>query len=185
MTTNCPSCQSSKIRKNGKSRHGHQRYVCVDCKKTFGDFDGRAVSPESKESALRCYAEGNGLRATERLTGVSHNSVMRWVRKEVAGKAIERVDPATVGAVEADELWSYIGSKKTLFGSGGLLIALPKEYSGGRWAIVTPEQPQRWVRKFLAALTSSTTQTSSPTTATSSRQRSSRKASATPTISKA
>ena len=60
-----------------------------------------------KEQALRQYAEGVGQRATERLLGVSHNSVMNWVKQEVAGKALAKIDASAITYVEADELWSY------------------------------------------------------------------------------
>ena len=168
METLCNVCQSSKIVKNGRSRHGNQRYRCKSCGATFGDLDRRLVSDELKDSALRHYAEGVGLRATERLVGVSHNSVMNWVQQEVAGKALAKIDASDISYVEADELWSFIGEKKDQFGSGGLLIALPKEFSGGSWAIAIPRQPAHWVRKFLAALQSLTPPMSTSVTTPSS-----------------
>ena len=185
MTIQCNNCSGTLLVKNGHSRHGHQRYRCKSCGTTFGDMDRRLVLPELKESALQHYGEGVGLRATERLVGVSHNSVMNWVRQEVAGKALAKVDASEIRYVESDELWSYVGEKKVQFGSGGLLIALPKEYSAGSWAIVTPQQPKRWVRRFLAALQSLTPLTSTPATTTSSPEDSTLKARRTRTPSKA
>jgi transposase-like protein len=170
MKPPCPSCQATHIVKNGVSRHGHQRYRCMACRLTFGDEDHRRVSEDLKESALRHYAEGIGLRCTERLIGVSHNSVMNWVKQEVAGKALAKIDASELIQVQADELWSYIGQKKDLFGSGGLLIPLPKEFSAGSWAIVTPQQPEHWVRKFLMALQSTTPATTTLPIAPSSRK---------------
>lgn len=185
MNPPCPNCPTSRVLKNGHSRHGHQRYLCTGCRLTFGDTDHRRVDEELKQSALRHYAEGVGLRATERLVGPSHNSIMRWVRKEVAGKALTKLDAAQIEYVEADELWSYVGSKKQQFGSGGLLIALPAAYSDGSWAIVTPEQPERWARRFLAALICSTEATTTRATGPSSRPSSTSRARHKPTSSKA
>ena len=185
MNTSCPRCQGAKIVKNGRSRHGLQRYVCQSCRLTFGEQDQRRVDAGKREDALKHYAEGVGLRATERLVGVSHNSVMNWVRQEIQGKALERVDATVVRVVEADELWTYIGQKKQQSGSGGLLIALPKEYSAGSWVIAIPQQPKRWVRRFLAALQSLTPQTSTPATTTSFAEPSTSKARRTRTPSKA
>ena len=165
MTMICPKCQSAQIVKNGTSRHGHQRYRCKSCSHTFGELDRRKVADDLKENALRHYAEGVGLRATERLVGVSHNSVINWVRQEIAGKALAKIDASELSFVQADELWSYIGEKKALFGSGGLLIPLPKEFSAGSWAIATPQQPEHWVRRFLTALQSLTPPTNMPPTA--------------------
>ena len=136
MSFQCTSCFSDQWVKNGRSRHGHQRYRCKRCGATFGQVDRRLVPEPLKQSALQHYAEGVGLRATERLVGVSHNSVMNWVRQEIAGKALAKVDASEISYVEADELHSYVGEKKEQFGSGGLLIALPSEFSsrslGGR-----------------------------------------------------
>lgn len=113
MSIQCTSCASDQWVKNGRSRHGHQRYRCKSCGTTFGELDRRLVPEALKESALRHYAEGVGLRATERLVGVSHNSVMNWVKQEVAGKVLAKVDASAISVVEADELWSYVGAKKS------------------------------------------------------------------------
>lgn len=138
-----------------------------------------------KEQALRQYAEGVGQRATERLLGVSHNSVMNWVKQEVAGKALAKIDASAITYVEADELWSYVSEKKEIFGPGGLLIALPEKYSGGHWAVATPLQPASWARRFLAALNSLTPATSGTATTASSGKKSAKRAKPTPSPSKA
>ena len=70
------------------------------------------MEPARRESALAHYLEGVGLRATERLVGVSHNAVMNWVLEEVEGKALAAAKPEEVTWVEADELWTYVGKKK-------------------------------------------------------------------------
>ena len=181
----CPRCQGARIVKNGRSRHGHQRWMCAGCKLTFGEQDHRRVDAGLKEAAIQHYLEGVGLRATERLVGVSHNSVMNWVREEVAGKALQRPDPAEVQVVEADELWSYVGAKKTPSGCGGLLIELPASLSGGRWVIVTPVRPERWARRFLEALQSLTPATSGTAMQPSSPRTSTSRAKRTPTPSRA
>jgi hypothetical protein len=40
-----------------------------------------------------------GLSSTKRLLGPSHNSIMRWVRQEVAGKALAKLDVAQIFGV--------------------------------------------------------------------------------------
>jgi hypothetical protein len=126
------------------------------------------VNPEKRASALRHYLEGVGQRATERLVGVSHNSVMNWVLEEVEGKALARVDASEVEWVEADELWTYVGKKKKIAGCGGLLIVLPRKSADGRWAIVEPRRPGAWMRNFLTAGTSRSAPTSGILTGSSS-----------------
>jgi hypothetical protein len=185
MDIQCSQCRSERIVKNGRSRHGHQRFKCRACGATFGAEDHRRVAAGLRENALRHYVEGVGLRATERLVGVSHNSVMNWVREEVAGLALAQVDAAQIDTIEADELWTYVGQKNSRFGSGGLLIALPTKYSAGRWVIATPVRPERWARRFLSALNSLTPPTTGSATAKSSHKPSTSRAKRTPTPSRA
>ena len=83
--------------KNGCSRHGRQRWLCRDCRRTCGEMDHRRVAPAKRESALAHYLEGVGLRATERLVGVSHNAVMNWVLAEVEGKVLAAAKPEGSG----------------------------------------------------------------------------------------
>ena len=152
---NCPRCEAAQTVKNGTSRHGHQRWRCQKCQKTFGEKDRRLVAPETKAAALAQYLEGVGQRATERLLGVSHNSITNWVKKTVAGQVLKAVPAEKVEWVEADELWTYVAKKKTIAGSGGLLIVLPNASWAGRWGIVEPKQRSGWMRNFLTPATSS------------------------------
>ncbi len=114
-----PKCGNQEIRKAGISRHGHQRWKCQACKRTFGEKNHRLIDSQTREKALQLYAEGMSARAIERVVGVSHNSVLGWVRKEVQGQALKTPDPAAQQTVEIDEMWSYVGSKKVLSGCGG------------------------------------------------------------------
>ncbi len=72
------------------------------------------MEPAKRASALAHYLEGVGLRATERLVGVSHNAVMNWVLEEVEGKALAAAKADEVEWIEADELWTYVGQKNGL-----------------------------------------------------------------------
>ena len=102
----CAHCASEELVKNGLSRHGHQRWLCRDCGRTCGEQDHRRVEPAKRASALAHYLEGVGLRATERLVGVSHNAVMNWVVEEVSEQVLAQMPPEEVEWVEADELWT-------------------------------------------------------------------------------
>ena len=181
----CPHCQTAHTVKNGISRHGHQRWRCQKCKKTFGEKDRRLVAPEKKAAALAQYLEGVGQRATERLLGVSHNSITNWVKKAVGGKVLKAVPAEKVEWVEADELWTYVAKKKMIAGSGGLLIVLPSASWAGRWGIVEPKQRSGWMRSFLAPSTSSSPPTSGIPTEKSSPKQPMFKAKPIPSPSKA
>ena len=108
----CRRCQGNDVVKNGRSRHGRQRWLCRNCARTGGEKDHRRVAPEKRASALAHYGEGVGLRATERLVGVSHHAGTHWVFEEVEGRALPLAKPGEVELVEADELWTCVGPKK-------------------------------------------------------------------------
>jgi transposase-like protein len=178
----CKRCGSLRVVKNGKSIHGHQRWQCQECRKTFGERDHRLIPEEKKQAAIAHYLEGVGLRAIERLVGVSHNSVINWVLKEVENKAIEQAKPGEVEWVEADEMWTYVSKKKRKSGCGGLLIVLPRESADRRSVIVAPKQPSSWIHSFLTELISSFVQTFGTPTELSSKTKITYKAKRTPTL---
>ena len=115
----CPECQSTHIRKNGK-RKGKQNHICVDCGQQFIDcYDpAKGYSDEVKRDCLLMYTNGLGFRAIERVKGVHHTTVIYWV-KQVAEQLPDAYDPDKVPEVgELDELETFVGSKKTKFGYG-------------------------------------------------------------------
>lgn len=64
------------------------------------------------------YVNGMGFRAIARVKGVSHVTVMNWV-KQVGELLPNAYEPETIPQVgELDELETFIGSKKTNVGSG-------------------------------------------------------------------
>lgn len=108
----CPNCQSDKIRKNGH-RRGKQNYHCKKCDRQFIEqYTKRGYSIEVKENCLKMYVNGLGFRAIERITGVNHNTVIRWVRKSAIAlpnaPQLEEIPEIT----EIDELQTYVGQKK-------------------------------------------------------------------------
>jgi DNA (cytosine-5)-methyltransferase 1 len=77
----CCYCQSLHVRKNGKKR-GKQNYFCKDCDRQFIEsYSLRGYEAEIKERCLALYADGLAFRAIERETGVSHNTVINWVKQ--------------------------------------------------------------------------------------------------------
>ena len=64
------------------------------------------------------YVNGMGFRAIERIKGVHHTSIINWV-KQVGELLPNAYAPQTIPLVgELDELETFVGSKKTKFGSG-------------------------------------------------------------------
>ena len=76
----CPTCASTKIGKNGR-RRGKQCYVCNDCGRQFIESSSAKRYPdEIKQQCLEMYGNGIGFRAISIATGVSHNTIISWVK---------------------------------------------------------------------------------------------------------
>ncbi len=69
--------------------------------------------------ALRMYLEGMGMRAIGRVLDVSHVSVYRWVKAYADTVTLPVPEQAPAQVIELDELYTYVGSKKSLLGLDG------------------------------------------------------------------
>ncbi|MFT4204812.1 MAG: IS1 family transposase [Chitinophagaceae bacterium] len=120
MIDHCPKCKSPERVKNGHIR-GRARYRCKNCKYDYTVMQkSTAIAAETKRLALAMYLEGLGFNSIGRILKVSHVSVMNWVKKY--GKQAEELrSEKAVEVAEMDEMHTYVGSKKTTFGSGLLL----------------------------------------------------------------
>ena len=85
--------------------------------------------------------EGLGFRAIERLEGISHVSVMKWVR-HLGNKinALKETSLEKVSIMELDELWHFIGKKNKSAGCGLHMIVMEDEAVASGLVTVT-EQP--------------------------------------------
>ena len=113
---NCPHCESGKVVKNGH-RQGKQSYLCRICNRQFREHSQPlSYSAEVKDLCVKMSLNGMGFRGIERVTGISHNSVINWVRDAAAAIPDENYEiPETA---QIDELQTFVGDKKTKFGSG-------------------------------------------------------------------
>lgn len=77
-------------------------------------------SPERRAEILCAYHERSSLRGLERTFGVTRQTVAKWLRQEDQRlPALPPLEPACPDDVlELDELWSFVGSKKTNVGYG-------------------------------------------------------------------
>jgi transposase-like protein len=127
--SNCLYCRSPNI-KRFEVRHNKsgdiQRFVCLDCKKTFSvnmGFEKMKHNPQAITSAMQLYFSGESLRNTMRslkLLGVevSHQTVYNWIRKyvQLMGQYVEKIVPNVSDTWRADELYVKIkGDMKYLF----------------------------------------------------------------------
>jgi hypothetical protein len=100
-------------------KQGKQRYECKGCGCHYTRSTPPGYSVEVKREALLWYLEGVSLRGIERRMGISHVTVMKWVREWGAKVAeLAPATPARVVVMELDELCHYVGEKNTRCGSG-------------------------------------------------------------------
>jgi len=102
-----------------------QRYKCKSCGCHYTQSSLFRTPLEVRLRCIKLYMEGLGFRAIERLEDVSHVAVMKWVRK-LGDKISEHPETASekVSIMELDELWHFIGKKKTSAGCGLRMIVM-------------------------------------------------------------
>jgi transposase-like protein len=81
---------------------------------------GARLSPKGKKQCLHLYLERNGFRRIERLTGVSHNTVINWVKEVGNSLSTEPYSYEIPEIAQIDELHTYVGKKKLAYGCGQL-----------------------------------------------------------------
>jgi len=103
-----PNCQSTNINKNG-IKPGKQNHICKDCGRQFIDvYTVKGYDAEVKKKCLHLYVEGNGFRRIERLTGISHNTVINWVKQAASCISSEPDYEEIPEIAQIDELQTYV-----------------------------------------------------------------------------
>lgn len=144
----CKKCQSTVVVKNGFVRN-HQRYYCKNCKYNFIEGDARINSslPVKKALAVILYSVGKAsFRLLGRIFNVSPSLVYNWIVEE-AEKLPEPEVSNTIREMEFDEMWHFIGQKKTSVGSSKPWIVLQGELWHGCWGIVALQPLNDYMRK--------------------------------------
>lgn len=111
----CPSCHATARQiKADHNRAGSQRYQCRQCDRHYTPAPKLNSYPEQiKQPAIRLYLEGTNFRRPGRLLGVNHQSAVNWIN--TYHQSLPRGAPAVAvpQTVELDEVFTFIGSKKT------------------------------------------------------------------------
>lgn len=81
----CPYCHHNHIKKYGKE-HGHHRWMCRDCGKTFSDRTGMVLSsaklrPSQIHRFVSMLSDGTTLRQAAHQAHVSLQTALLWKRK--------------------------------------------------------------------------------------------------------
>jgi len=113
---NCPRCKSVKRQvKNGLNSSGSQKYKCNECGAVYTpEPKGNGYPAATRLLAIRMYVEGSSYGSIGRVLKVNPQSVANWV-KQYASKLPPAPMPSKVRKAELDELYTFIGEKKTKF----------------------------------------------------------------------
>lgn len=72
----------------------------------------QGYSDEVKQLCLKMYVNGMGFRAIERVTGINHNSMSKWVKQTVIALPDAPEILAIPEIAQVDELQTFVGNKK-------------------------------------------------------------------------
>jgi len=98
-----------------------QRFRCLNsaCGKTFNEqrrFVGLCLDETKIVQIVRCLAEGCGVKATARLTGCAHTTVLEVIRvigEKAARFHDEIVRHVKTESIQLDELWARVGIRQS------------------------------------------------------------------------
>jgi transposase len=137
----CKNCQQTHIIKNGFVR-GKQRYKCQQCHYNFvvGDARHKAETEIKKALSVILYALGkSSFGFLAKLFGVSRTTTYYWIR-DIAQTIDTPVIPDDVQAIDFDEMWHFLQSKKRNSGSSKQWIIAQGELLPG-YSVVVMLQP--------------------------------------------
>lgn len=129
----CPKCASFEIIKSGVVQQ-RQRYKCKNCLYYFTvDKLGKRIDDYYVIKAMQLYLEGVSLREIERLLGVSHVSVMNWLRKyKIKRPEFGKYHP-TYKILNHKELMEFFSGSENLSGSGFVITELGDKFMMIKW----------------------------------------------------
>jgi len=133
----CKNCDSKQTVKNGIVA-GKQRYLCKECGFNFREGDNRTNDKIAAKKAMciLLYALAKGsFRMIGRVLKINHTLVYRWIR-EFGESLPEPSISGEINQIEFDEIWHFIKSKKTRYGSSKPLTVIHGELWDGFLAIV-------------------------------------------------
>lgn len=119
MECKCPSCSSVLVKKNGHIHNGKQKYQCLACKRQFVlDPTQKIVDEHTKNLVRKTLLERVSLEGVCRIFDISMpwllefiNGVIAELPENLNAEVVSENDEIEVVLLEADELWSYVGSK--------------------------------------------------------------------------
>lgn len=129
----CPKCGGEALIKSGivKSR---QRFRCKACNYFFTVLkEGKNIDPYYVIKALQLYIEGVTYREIERILGISHVSVMNWVKKYNIHAPENYEYRPSYKVLNHNELVEFFRDKESLKSSGCMITELGDKFMVIKW----------------------------------------------------
>jgi transposase-like protein len=129
----CPNCNSERHIKSGIVA-GRQRFKCKDCSYYFTvDKIGKKIDDYYVNKALQLYLEGLTYREIERILGISHVSVMNWVKKFNVKRPYRTNYHPSYKILNATELAAYFANPANIKGAGAIVTELGDKFMLIKW----------------------------------------------------
>ena len=129
----CPNCSSDRYIKSGIV-NDRQRYKCKKCHYYFSvNKIGKQIDDYYVNKALQLYLEGLSYREIERVLGISHVSVMNWVKKYNIKRPLKENYHPSYKILSAAELADYFQNAKNLVGAGLVVTELGDKFMLIKW----------------------------------------------------
>ncbi len=129
----CPKCKSDEYVKSGVIK-GRQRFKCTSCGYHFTVFkEGKNIDPYYVVKSLQLYIEGISFREIERILGVSHVSVMNWVRQYGIQRPENLEYHPTYKVLNHTELKDLMADREALKSAGFMVTELGDKFMVIRW----------------------------------------------------
>ena len=133
----CKNCKCERVVRNGIVR-GKQRCRCKECGYNFVEGDGRTKEKTAAKKAMCVIFYSLGKASYNMLAHIFDtwpSLVYRWI-KEAGSKLPDGEVSGAITQMEFDEMWHFIGNKKTSFGSSKPLTVAHGELWPGCSAVV-------------------------------------------------
>ncbi len=129
----CPHCNSKEFVKSGIVKQ-RQRYKCKKCNYYFSvNKKGKSIDNYYVNKALQLYLEGLTYREIERILGVSHVSIMNWVKKYNIKRPYNFEYYSTYKILNAQELAVFFSNPANMIGSGVVVTELGDKFMLIKW----------------------------------------------------
>lgn len=134
----CRGCGSESNYKNGVIR-GKQRYKCKSCGRNFLEKDGRTkdstVAKRALAVVLYTLSKATYNFLAKKIFNCSPTTIMNWIKSASAEVKMPDITD-DIKEIEFDEMWHFIGSKKTKNGYLKPLIVSQEKLLPGLQVIV-------------------------------------------------